>query len=424
MLNQSEATIDRMPKGTQTTTNNGSAAIRKGERTRRLFSYCGRAALGSAVAALSLSAQTASSPGVQEVSIGAHTVHTEVAKATAVEQFWTAERLLSAKAIEPALRVAADGRPMVSDTPAAFSGSAVKGSGGLPSVRPDASLRKTLISASALAESRAESNVDDALSVIPDATSSFGAHFTTSRVFPDSTTVAYPYRTAGRLYFHDPVTGGNFLCSASVLRPRIIATAGHCVTHPSTSPFFRYFYSNFLFVPAYNNGSAPYGTWAPSQEWITNTWYFSDGSVPNPQDVGILIARDQSTKLGYITGWLGYFTNQLGNNNVTMLGYPCNLDSCLKMQETFAQTFEYGGNNTYIYGSAMKGGASGGPWVQDFGIAPAGAPAGLLGNNYLVGVTSYQPTNTSLMYLGASNLDQDFLNLLNSACNAAAGNCN
>jgi V8-like Glu-specific endopeptidase len=227
------------------------------------------------------------------------------------------------------------------------------------------------------------------------------------------------------LFFHDPRTGGNFYCSASVLRPRIIVTAGHCVTHPSTSPFFRYFYSNFLFVPAYNNGSAPYGTWTPSQEWITNTWYFSDGSVPNPQDVGILIARDQSTKLGYITGWLGYFTNQLGNNNITMLGYPCNLDSCLKMQETFAQTFEYGGNNTYIYGSAMKGGASGGPWIQDFGIAPAGAPAGLLGNNYLVAVTSYQPTNTSLMYLGASNLNGDFLNLLlNYACVAAPGNCN
>jgi hypothetical protein len=177
-------------------------------------------------------------------------------------------------------------------------------------------------------------------------------------------------------------------------------------------------------VPAYNNGTAPFGVWTPSQEWITNTWYFSNGSVPNPQDVGILIARDQRTKLGYTTGWLGYYTNQLGNNNVSILGYPCNLDSCSKMEETFAQTFEYGGNNTYIYGSAMKGGASGGPWIQDFGIAPAGAPAGLLGNNYLVAVTSYGPVNTSLMYLGASNLDGDFLNLLSAACGAASsGNC-
>ncbi len=164
--------------------------------------------------------------------------------------------------------------------------------------------------------------MNEALSVVPDATSAFGAHFTTSRVFPDTTTVAYPYRTAGKLFFHDPRTGGNFVCSASVLRPRIIVTAGHCVTHPSTSASNRYFYSNFYFVPAYNIGAAPYGTWTPWEEWVTNTWYFSDGSVPNPQDVAMLIPYDQRTKLGYITGWLGYYTNQLGNNNVICWAIP------------------------------------------------------------------------------------------------------
>jgi V8-like Glu-specific endopeptidase len=393
------------------------------QRASALFA-CGEIVALGVFAALSISAQTPDL-AVPDVSTAIHTVHTELAQTAAVQQFWTAERLRNAKPIEPTLRVAADGRPMVADTPAAFNAPAVKASGGLPRVEPGTSLHKTLISASELAEAPVNSEVTDALNVVPDATSAFGAHFTTSRVFPDSTTVYYPYRTAGKLFFHDPRTGGNFVCSASVLRPRIIVTAGHCVTHPSTSIFFRYFYTNFIFVPAYNNGSAPYGVWVPSQEWITNTWYFSDGSVPNQQDVGILIARDQGTKLGYITGWLGYYTNQLGNNNVTMLGYPCNLDSCGKMEETFAQTFEYGGNNTYIYGSAMKGGASGGPWIQDFGISPAGAPFGLLGNNYLVGVTSYQPNDTSLMYLGASNLDSRFLSLLSSACGAAtSGNCN
>ena len=422
MLNQSQTNIVRMPKGIQSKT---KAAVVTGRSSRRLFSRCGVAMLGmAATGALSLSAQTPSLQAVPDISTAVHTVHSEVTQGAAVEQFWTAARLLSAKPIEPALRVAADGRPLVSDTAAKFTGTAVKGTGGLPSVQPGASLRKTLVSASDLAGAQAEANVSEDVSAIPEASSSFGARFTTSRVFPDATTIAYPYRTAGKLFFHDPRTGGNFVCSASVLRPRIIVTAGHCVTHPSTNPFIRYFYSNFFFVPAYNNGSAPYGVWTPSQEWITNTWYFSDGSVPNQQDVGILIANDQRTKLGYVTGWLGYYTNQLGNNNVTILGYPCNLDSCAKMQETFAQTFEYGGNNTDIYGSAMKGGASGGPWVQDFGINPAGAPAGLLGNNYLVAVTSYGPINTALMYLGASNLDSRFLSLLSAACGSATtGNC-
>ncbi len=352
-----------------------------------------------------------------------HTVNIETAKAISAEQYWTSARLLSAKLMEPAPQVRWDGLPLAAGpTGAAKTEPAVKSSGALPSIKDNGALSRQLIPEDQIQQLERETFE----SVVPEATSSFGAHFTTSRVFPDAATTSYPYSTAGKLFFSDPKTGGNFVCSASVLRPRIIVTAGHCVTHPSTTEGSRYFYSNFFFVPAYNNGGAPFGTWTPSTEWVSNAWYFSDGSVPNDQDVAMLVARDQSsTKLGYRTGWLGYFTNQLGNDHLTMLGYPCNLDSCGKMEETFAQTFEYGGNNTYIYGSAMRGGASGGPWIQDFGIAPAGAPAGLLGNNYLVAVTSYGPISTTPQYLGASNLDSRFISLLTDACGATStGNCN
>lgn len=140
----------------------------------------------------------------------------------------------------------------------------------------------------------------------------------------------------------------------------------------------------------------------------------------------MLVAADQNgTKLGDHTGWLGYSTNSLDTDKVTILGYPVNLDGGTRMQATFAQEYLAGGNNTYIYGSAMRGGASGGPWIQDFGVAPAGAPPGILGNNLLVGVTSYGPTSTEPKYLGASNFDQRFLDVLSSACGTAiAGNCN
>jgi hypothetical protein len=177
------------------------------------------------------------------------------------------------------------------------------------------------------------------------------------------------------------------------------------------------------------HGAAPYKTWTSNQPWVANAWFFSNGSVPNEQDVAMLIANDQvingqATKLGSVTGWLGYFTNQLANNNVTMLGYPCNLDACVRMQYTNAQTFASGGSNTYAYGSAMRGGASGGPWVQDFGIAPTSNPAITgLGANYLVAVTSYGPTATEPKYLGASNLDARFLDVLNHACGSNPGNC-
>ena len=371
---------------------------------------------------------TASGSLNAQVTSSLHTANVENVRAANVEGYWTSQRLLSAKTIELTPRAGSDGMPMTAselNTAVRPNEAAVSSRGGAPSVRASSAIQKVLVSAEEMQQTLTAEQENFSM-VIPDASSSFGAHFTTSRVFPDTTTRYYPYSTAGKLFFSDPRTGGNFVCSASVLRPRIIVTAGHCVTHPSTDATQRYFYSRFLFVPAYNNGAAPFGTWTPNTEWITNTWYFSDGSVPNDQDVGILIANDNfGTKLGYITGWLGYYTNQLGNNNVSMLGYPCNLDSCGKMQENFAQTFEFGGNNTYIYGSAMRGGASGGPWIQDFGIAPAGAPAGLLGNNYLVAVTSYGPISTTPMYLGASNLDSRFLSLLSSACGpSTTGNCN
>lgn len=178
-----------------------------------------------------------------------------------------------------------------------------------------------------------------------------------------------------------------------------------------------------MFVPAYSNGSAPVGTWTANTVWVTNTWYQSDGSVPNAQDVGMLVMNDRSgRKIWTYTGYLGYATNALANNNVTMLGYPCNLDNCGRLESTGAQTYASGGNNTYIFGSAMRGGASGGPWIQDFGVNPTSNPVVTLGLNYLVAVTSYGPVATSPAYLGASVLDSRFTSMLTSAC-AGAGNC-
>jgi V8-like Glu-specific endopeptidase len=213
-----------------------------------------------------------------------------------------------------------------------------------------------------------------------------------------------------------------------VLRPRIVVTAGHCVSNPSTVPANRFFFTNFLFVPAFNNGAAPFGSWTSGQQWVLNAWQLSDGSVPNAGDVAFLIIRDRVVsgtprKIGDLTGWLGYATNSLVKNHVTMLGYPCNLDSCQRMQSTNAGSFASGGNNTQIYGSAARGGASGGPWIQDFGINPASNPTVALGLNRLVGITSYGPTAPEPKYLGSSILDANFESVLMSACNSNAGNC-
>jgi hypothetical protein len=201
------------------------------------------------------------------------------------------------------------------------------------------------------------------------------------------------------------------------------------IAQASINPALRHFYTNWMFVPAYRNGVAPYGVWTFNDAWVTTTWYFSNGSVPNAQDVGMLVMNDQVInntvqKIGNVTGWLGWQTNVLSNNHVTMLGYPLNLDNGLKMEQTTAQTFAPGGNNTYIYGTAMKEGASGGPWIQDFGVQPVGAPPVAFGGNLLIAVHAYGLSDTTLLYAGASDLNSEFVDLLNSACGAVdSGNC-
>ena len=388
---------------------------------RRAFgpSLIGAALLAMPTVALAQSGLSSSSPASPQD--GAREVPHEA------ESYWSEERLRSARPKLPAPKAGPEGLPEGSRiiTPELVlpraARPAEKGEGSPPTVKTEGGLERRLLPPEESREGRKAENV------MPEATSSFGARFTTSRVFPVAATTTYPYSAEGKLFFSDP-KGGNFVCSASVLRPRIIVTAGHCVAHPSTNASERYFYTNFLFVPAYNNGAAPFGTWTSRQQWVSNAWYFSDGSVPNEQDVAMLIANDsniggQTRALGSVTGWFGYQTNQLANTNVTMLGYPCNLDNCSEMEFTNAQTFASGGSNTYAFGSAMRGGASGGGWVQDFGVNPSSNPAVPLGLNYIVAVTSYGPTATEPKYLGASNLDQRFLDLLTNACGANPGNC-
>ena len=368
-------------------------------------------------------------PGAQGV-VGMAAVQAQGEAQADIETYWTPERLLSAKPMAVHPEVGADGLPIANKVPT-HAAPFVSVAGASPSVHIGSNASKVLVPKGFKLESEPESGVT------PEATSSFGAFFTTLRVFPDAATTTYPYRTVGQLFFTDPRTGGNFVCSASVLRLRVLVMAGHCVAHGSPTPSDRYFYSKFLFVPSEKSGSAPNGVWTWSFVTTTNDW-FNDGSVPNQQDVGMLVMVDQRLggggpfKIGQITGFLGYryctSTNcsnpPLAHNNLTMIGYPCNLDNCARMEQTNAQNFAFGGSNTWIYGSVMRGGSSGGPWIQDFGVAPSGAPGGLLGNNFVTAVTSYGPVATSPKYLGASAFDARFFTLLNFACShAGSGGC-
>ena len=255
--------------------------------------------------------------------------------------------------------------------------------------------------------------------VDPSAVNPSGQRFTNARVVPmDVLRGQYPWQTVGKLFFVG-ADGRNFVCSGAIVQRRVIATAGHCVYDAE----LRRFNSNFFFVPGFDNGASPCGGYGWTLATVTPSWAGGGGGVPNAADFGILVAANKSCRgqdrLGASLGWLGWRTNSLLSNHVTILGYPCNLDSCQILQRTDAQVTRAQSPNSGEAGSFHEGGASGGPWPQDWGNNAAGQPANTL---QIVGITSYQPRDTTLDYVGSSILNAEWVQIWNIAC-GQAGAC-
>ena len=269
--------------------------------------------------------------------------------------------------------------------------------------------------------------------VDPQAQGTFGAPYTSTRVFPMftgsaanySADRAYPYRTVGKLFFSiDDVA---YVCSASVIQRRVVSTAGHCVHSGDSSGF----YSNFVFVPSFRDGAAPFKAWNWRYVIVTGAWAFGGGGVPNAADYAMIEFGDQPmktggplTKLGNVTGWLGWQTLSLNGNHTSKLGYPCNLDSCQKMQNVMSNSFQLSNPNNVEYGSDARGGSSGGPWVQNFAIQANGGGTGInTGQNRVVGITSYGYVSTDPKVQGSSIPDSRWVQIWDLIC-ARPGNCN
>jgi V8-like Glu-specific endopeptidase len=168
-----------------------------------------------------------------------------------------------------------------------------------------------------------------------------------------------PVSHIGKVFF--TLGGQNYVCSANAVQSTnqsTVATAGHCTYDLSAG-----WASKFVFVPAYNNGSAPYGMWSATSlhstsEWVSRNDISYDGAfaVVAPLNGRTLSATVGASKIGF---------NLARGLTYSAYGYPAaspfngeTLKSCYGT----ASRDRIGGTQSQGIPCDMTGGSSGGPW--------------------------------------------------------------
>lgn len=301
---------------------------------------------------------------------------------------------------------------------AASSVAVVSARGDLGGVDPR-NLREThLLSQSVLEAASAQGT-----GVAPQAVGTGGMHFTSTRTFPSNSDTTYPTRTVGKLYFRDPATGYNYVCSGSMIKPGVVLTSGHCL-HNGVNRF----YTGWVFVPGQRLGVYPYGVWS---NWVqgrtTTAWVTGGGGVPNTADWATIVFGPNTSgyRIGNYTGWLGYIGPICSGRHQTTLGYPVNLDGGLQMHRSDSQANSYGSLNNCTWGTDMTGGSSGGPVVLNFEQTYTNTSVLPLENwdNRVVATVSWGYTDPSIKIQGGSIVNSVFGTLINDTCSSNPGAC-
>ncbi|TDE00766.1 trypsin-like serine peptidase [Jiangella asiatica] len=165
----------------------------------------------------------------------------------------------------------------------------------------------------------------------------------------------------GKVFF--TLGGTDYVCSGTATSSSngdVVTTAGHCVHEGAGGGFA----SQFTFVPAYENGSAPHGQWSASDLYTSTGWANSgDFTV----DVGFAVMNENGSGQS-LTDVVGSYpiAFDLGRGlSYTSYGYPAaspfdgqSLFSCSGTARN-----DPGGSSTQGLTCDMTGGSSGGGWI-------------------------------------------------------------
>ena len=199
---------------------------------------------------------------------------------------------------------------------------------------------------------------DKHITQTPDASVERGTPLRIDAQKPSAVRVA-PISYVGKVFF--TLNGADYVCSGNAVssaNESTVSTAGHCVNEGAGN-----YASRWIFVPAYDNGRAPYGQWAATEVITTSAWaQRADISY----DVAFaVVAPLNGRSLSDTVGATGISFNQARGLTYTAYGYPAaapftgqTLQSCAgaARPDPFGQSLSQG------IPCDMTGGSSGGPW--------------------------------------------------------------
>ncbi|MEU8497448.1 peptidase [Streptomyces lavendulae] len=168
-------------------------------------------------------------------------------------------------------------------------------------------------------------------------------------------------RTSGRVFFtmgdRTASCSGDSITSAN---GSTVITAGHCVKYQGA------WHTNWVFVPAYDNGNAPYGQWPATKTLATDQWAASEDMN---MDVGLaVVAPLNGRKLSEVVGAQGILFNGGYTKKMYSFGFPAAApyDGTRLVYCSGTTGKDFLLTKDHSLGCNMTGGSSGGPWLQDF----------------------------------------------------------
>lgn len=237
-----------------------------------------------------------------------------------------------------------------------------------------------------------------------------GGQAASPRPAPRASTITSP-RSAGKLFF--TTRQGNAVCSAAAVntaQKNVIITAAHCAHSGPRNPCGLLqncpeYFTNFLFVPRFNNGNAPDGSWVGTRaithrEWVLNEDLDFDQAL-------IEVAPRNGRRLVDVVGGNGLAWNFPARQaDIAVFGWPAEAPyDGRTVKRCTGTTTPLDRTSDAFIKCPMNGGASGGPWF----IGRINANVG-----FIWAVTSRR-TTSGTPYLIANPLDSSIRKLLSNA---------